>query len=183
MKKIFILLISAMVVFSACNSNSSNSKQHDFFDVDFGMPFDEVLKMKGEPDRQSDDPKWSYCFYNNQEMLGMSHVTLSYQADKNGIVICGANFFGNSDGDFDDDASYQSGYNSLKEILISEWGEPIQLIENDTDFKYFCSWGNKFLKLHKREIEGDILVTLSINAYRPDYLEENAWVTEDFATE
>ena len=177
MKKIFILLISAMFVFSACNSGAS--KQHDFFDIDLGMSEKKLYEIKGEPRRKIETPKYTFYHYTKQEMFGMSNVVLGYTIGENGIVGCSAGF----NSSFDNDASYQEGYYNLKEIMISEWGEPIKIIENDTDLKYLCSWGNKNIVLYKSEVEGDIIVTFEINALHPDYLEENPFVTEYWPTE
>lgn len=144
MKKIFIMLLSAMLLLTACNS--SPSEKHDFGNVDFGMSEIELFKIEGEPDTKTTS---SYVYY-GKEIFGLSDAFMAYTLDENGICA----IFVNYEHDYIDNKSYITEYNIVKENLISEWGEPQTVTEDNENFIYKCEWDNdnnicKSVKLFK----------------------------------
>lgn len=179
MKKIVLILIAVTMIFTACNSNTEPEAKHDFLNVDFGMSTIELLEIEGEPNREfppSSEENVTIYWYSNKNVWGIQDVTLIYSIDENGIDTMAANFHSN----YSDNKSYLTEYETVKKNLISEWGEPIETIENETPFKHICSWENKFLELYRRD---DNSMSFRVSAYRQDYLENNPQVTEAWTTE
>ncbi len=171
MKKMVFVFITAVMLFSSCSSNSEPSAKRDFFNVDFGMSTIELFDIEGKPDKEHPNAKISMYNYFNRVFLGMPNSTMSYLVDKNG-VLSGSVGFNNV---YSDNKSYITEYENVKEKLISEWGDPIETIDNEDSFMHICSWGNKFLELYRKD---DNSVIFSVSAYRQEYIDDNAWVTE-----
>ena len=176
MKKIVFILIAVTMLFTACNSQPS--AKHDFLNVDFGMSTIELLEIEGEPDGDflpstSGTTRYSY---KNRTAFGMQNVFLAYAVDENGVYQMGAVFHSS----YSDNKSYLTEYDIVKKNLISEWGEPIEIIEKEDSLMNICSWGNKFLELYRRE---DNVVIFQVTAYRQDYFDSHPFVTEAWTTE
>lgn len=163
MKKIVVILISFVMILSACSSN----KKHDFINVDFGLSSIELIETEGKPDVEfpiSDDiTLYSYL---NREAFGVGNATIAYYVDINGVG--GANVVYNSE--YPDNKSYLLEYQTIKENLIDEWGKPTEVSESEDDFNYLCSWGIKSLELYRDE---DNFVIFKIRAYQQDYYESH----------
>lgn len=179
MKKMLVTLFSSIIIFCACNSNTSTVEHHDFFNIDFGMSTVELLEIEGEPYKEIkiDNKSMTAYWYKDRNILGTENAGLQYFVDENGIASAYVTFGSK----YSDNKSYVIEYNTVKQNLISEWGEPIEIMENEADFKYFCSWGNKFLELYKNE--GDSSPVFWVEGFRSDYLEGNPQVTENWTTE
>lgn len=180
MKKIVFILIAITMLFTACGSNAEPAAKHDFLNVDFGMSTIELLEIEGEADREfppsPSGENVTIYWYKNKTVWGMQDVTLTYSIDENGVDTMGAVFHSN----YSDNKSYLSEYNTVKKNLISEWGEPTEIIEKEDNFMNICSWGNKFLELYRNE---DNSVIFQVAAYRQDYLDSHPNVTEAWTTE
>lgn len=178
MKKIVFILITVTMLFTACNSEPS--AKHDFLNVDFGMSTIELLEIEGEPDMEipprSSNVNITRYWYNNKTVWEMQDVFLVFAVDENGVCQMGAEFQSN----YSDNKSYLTEYETIKKKLISEWGEPVETIEEENTFKHICSWGNKFLVLYRKD---DDSVEFYAVGYRQDYLENNPWTTEAWTTE
>lgn len=178
MKKTVLILISVVMLFTACNSNAEPSAKHDFLNVDFGMGTIELLEIEGEPDREIpiSDKNTSVYWYNGKSVWGMSDVSTLYFIDENGVNSMNAVF----NSGYSDNKSYLTEYDAVKKNLISEWGEPIEIIEDDDNFKHICGWGNKFLELYRNDTNS---VIFQVTAYRQDYFDSHPHVTEAWTTE
>ena len=106
----------------------------------------------------------------------MSNVSTLYFIDENGVNSMVA-VFNNS---YSDNKSYLAEYDTVKEKLISEWGDPIEIIEKEDNFMNICSWGNKFLELYRNDTNS---VIFQVTAYRQDYFDSHPHVTEAWTTE
>lgn len=178
MKKILFILIAVTMLFTACNSKPS--AKEDFLKVNLGMSTIELLDIFGEPDREilplPDGNNITFYWYNNRVAFGMQDVHLSFAVDENGVCQMSADFHSN----YSDNKSYLTEYDAVKKNLISEWGEPMDTIDDENSFKYICDWGNKFLVLYRKE---DNSVDFFVSAYTQDYLDKNSWITEAWTTE
>lgn len=178
MKKIVFILIAITMLFTACNSKPS--AKEDFLKANLGMSTIELFDIFGEPDREipplTDGNNITVYWYNNRTAFEMQNVLLTFSVDESGVCSMAANFHSN----YSDNKSYLTEFEAVKKQLISEWGEPVETIENESPFKHICSWGNKFLELYRRD---DNSVTFHVSVYRSEYLEDNPWVTEAWATE
>lgn len=180
MKKIVFVLIVVTMLFTACNSNSKPSAKHDFLNVDFGMSTIELLEIEGEPDSEISSPpsskkNISTYLYDGKNVWGMQDVTISYSVDENGVVAAYVGFSNT----YSDNKSYLTEFEAVKKKLISEWGEPVETIEDENTFKHICSWGNKFLVLYRK----DNSMIFHVEGYRQDYFENSPWTTEEWTTE
>ena len=179
MKKIVFILIAVTMLFTACNSNSEPSEKHDFINVDFGMSTIELLEIEGEPYKEippSSNNNISTYWYNGKSVWGMSNVSTLYFIDENGVNSTVAVF----NSSYSDNKSYLTEYDTVKKNLISEWGEPIEIIEKEDSFMNICSWGNKFLELYRNDTNS---VIFQVTAYRQDYFDSHPHVTEAWTTE
>lgn len=165
MKKIVLILIAVTMLFTACNSNASAAK-HDFRDVDFGMSTIELFEIEGEPDDEFTGYHLARYNYNNKKIFGIQNVAIEYIIYENGVGGAEATF----QNEYADNKSYITEYNTVKKNLISTWGEPEKITEDEVEFNFHCSWdsGKKQLNLNK-DSEDDII--FRVVAYSPDYLE------------
>lgn len=166
MKKIVVILIAVTMLFTACSSNSASSSKHDFRDVDFGMSTIELFEIEGEPDDEITGDDLSIYYYNNREAFGVENAMLQYHVDKNGVGLVNVTF----QNEYSDDKSYITEYNTVKKNLITAWGEPESITENEDEFKFNCTWENKSLSLNKNS-EGKAF--LSVGASSIEYLESS----------
>lgn len=162
MKKIVFTLVTAIMLFTACNSTVEH---HDFRGIDFGMSSIELLEIEGEPHVEfpANDDVHVYN-YDNRQSFGIDNAYLVYYVDINGVASAYAMYTNK----YPDNKSYLIEYQTIKENLIAEWGNPIEVSESEEDFNYLCSWGTKFLEMYRDE---DNAVKLQVRAYRPDYYE------------
>lgn len=167
MKKIVVILIAVTMLFTACNSNSASSSKHDFRDVDFGMSTIELFEIEGEPDDEITHGI-AWYFYKNREAFGLNNVELQYHVDENGVGWAHANF----QNEYADNKSYIMEYNTVKENLISAWGEPEKIDEDEEKFDFICTWdtGYKQLSLNKNS-EGNVVFTA--DAFSPEYIKSS----------
>lgn len=165
MKKIVLILIAVTMLFTACNSNASAAK-HDFRDVDFGMSTIELFEIEGEPDDEHIYGNYADYSYENREAFGVKNAVIEYNIYEKGVGGVAAVF----QNEYADNKSYITEYNTVKKNLISAWGEPEKITEDEAEFNFHCSWdsGKKQLNLNK-DSEDDII--FRVEAYSPDYLE------------
>ena len=162
MKKIVFILIAVVMLFTACNSNSSSPSKHDFNNVDFGMSTIELFEIEGEPDDElRSDDRVTY-FYSNKEAFGVKNVNLNYWVDENGIVFAYAMF----QNDYADDKSYIVEYNTVKKNLIAALGEPESIVEDETELNFRCTWENQLLTLNRNSNGG---VLIQVTAHSPNF--------------
>ncbi len=142
MKKTVIILslIMSMIMFASCGNNTAAEK-HDFRNVDFGMTAAELIAAEGEPDEQFPD----MYTYLDREVYGVPHATLTYEFDENGVCSARTEF----NNEYSDEKSYIDEYNTVKENLTKEWGEPSGLSEDESEFKFMCFWKYNYLMLLK----------------------------------
>ena len=164
MKKIVFILIAVTMLFTACNSNSPSSAKHDFRNIDFGMSTIELFEIEGEPDDEfvGDDLAW--YSYENKEAFGVKNVSIEYRTDENGVCYAKADF----QNEYADNKSYITEYNTVKKNLISAWGEPQNIDEDEEKLQFNCSWENKFLTLNINP-EDEAFFQLSV--FSNDYLD------------
>ena len=155
MKKIFVILsvIMSMVVFASCGTDTAAEK-HDFRNVDLGMSTVELFEIEGDPDSglpsdQVASFKIAAYSYYGREAFGVGNADITYFVDGNGVTGAMA-VYQNTYADY---KSYQMEYQTIKENLIAEWGEPISVSENDEEFNYSCIWDNKNLDMFLEEDE------------------------------
>lgn len=156
MKKILIVLslIMSMIMLASCGNDAATEK-HDFRNVDLGMTAVELIAAEGEPDQQFSD----MYTYLDKKVCGVSHATLTYELDESGVCSIRAEFTN----EYSDDKSYINEYNTIKENLIKEWGEPDGISEDDTEFKFMCFWKYNYLMLLKND---DGSVSLSCECFQ-----------------
>lgn len=148
MKKTVIILsfIMSMIMFASCGNNTTSEK-HDFLNIDIGMSTIELFEIEGKPDSEiSSAPIASYCYY-SREAFGVANADITYFVDEDGITGAMA-VYKNT---YADNKSYQIEYQTIKENLITEWGEPTNIAENDEEFNYSCGWDNKYLDMYREE--------------------------------
>lgn len=164
MKKNVVILIAVTILFAACNSNSPSAAKHDFRDVDFGMSTIELFEIEGEPDDEFVYGDYANYSYENKEAFGLKNVEIEYSVYDYGIGYATATF----KNEYADNKSYIAEYNTVKKNLISAWGEPASISEDEDEFKFSCAWENKFLSLN-RNSEGNAY--FQVNAFSSEYWE------------
>ena len=166
MKKIVFILIAVTMLFTACNSNSPSSAKHDFRDIDFGMSTIELSEIEGEPDNEITGDNLTTYYYSNKEVFGVKNAVIEYSIYENGVGGVCAKF----QNEYADNKSYITEYNTVKKNLISAWGEPEKITEDEAEFNFQCSWdsGKKQLNLNKNSTEN---IMFRVEVYSSDYLE------------
>lgn len=156
MKKILIVLslIISIFLLTSCGNGNAEEK-HDFRNVDFGMTAAELIAAEGEPDQQVSNDIYTYL---DKEVYGVSHTTLTYYIDESGLNSIRAEFTNS----YNDEKSYIKDYNTIKENLIKEWGEPDLVSEDESQFRLKCFWDSDPLTLYKAD---DGTIKLIFTAY------------------
>lgn len=168
MKKILIVLslIMSMIMLASCGNDAATEK-HDFRNVDLGMTAAELIAAEGEPDEQLPSDTYYIYTYLDKEVYGIPHTTLKYDIDDGSLWEVRAEFTNS----YDDDSSYIKDYNTVKENLIKEWGEPDYISEDDSQVKMRCRWGQSFLELIKKD---DNTIKFELTLYDPAKIDSSS---------
>lgn len=153
MKKIFIAILSAVMLMTAC---SSGKPSHDFINVDFGMSTLEIIEAEGEPSVYSSKEN-GLLYYDNKTVFGVNNAQIKYRIDENGLtfIIC------DYQNQYADLKSYQQEAEIIKENMIAIYGEPSS--QDDSSVMWDGSdnsfgWGS-FLLLMPNEESTNITIT------------------------
>lgn len=116
MKKIFIAILSAVMLMTAC---SSGKPSHDFLNVDFGMSTLEIIEVEGEASEFS-APESGLLYYENKTVFGVDNAKITYTIDESGLtfIIC------DYQNQYADLKSYQQEAEIIKENMTTIYGEP-----------------------------------------------------------
>lgn len=122
MKKIFLIALTAVMIFTAC---SSNKAIHDFVSVDFGMSTIEVIDAFGEPDKSSSIED-GMLFYYDKTVFGVANTHVAYTIKENGLAFVFCAYLNQ----YADLKSYQQEADIIKQNMIIAYGEPKTQNEN-----------------------------------------------------
>ncbi|MCH5348402.1 MAG: hypothetical protein J1E40_03700 [Oscillospiraceae bacterium] len=169
MKKIMLILISVIMLFSACDNQTDNSVEEsiqtqidpteEFGGITFGMTQDEVINLIGEKPYStygSDDidSDYNYIVYHDKEHFTAvaSSVTYCFKRDDGALRRMVYDYSYN-----------ESDYESIKEEIIRRYPEEIctYFFNDETDLTIYTE--NRSIFFHASNLH----ISIFIDEYRP----------------
>ncbi|MCH5192987.1 MAG: hypothetical protein J1F11_03430 [Oscillospiraceae bacterium] len=171
MKKFMLIIISVIMLFSACNSKSVQTQidpAEEFDGITFGMTKDEIINFLGkEPDiifeTDDDDRDYNDIWYMHEEHFNISDVDVIYSLKRDANVLCRVDY------SFPNDEytpnQFMNDYNAVKEEILRRYPGEVQIDSQYSDRTILnISTENRRVVFSAND---NLYMHISIEEYRP----------------